>query len=435
MAITDLDEYKKRFEYFGFGSERFLELVNSITYNFNSETDGDFNDYCLYRVGINYNNYIEKLVLYGTFNYFLNEYLFHNYDGTNLAVVLNDFFDIINYHPNLSMAKNIVLKNVDLQKLFYCQQGKFIDNNTVSVLYDGFNEILKEEPELVKSNSKRDVPLFFERKGLFEQIKSGDLEARNAFLLNNLGLVKKVIFSFTSDSELYDDYYQTGCMALLKAVDNFDFTKGYKFSTYAYKCIINSLYKYYGSTCYSFTVPINIHDLICKYEKLRYQYEARGEKVNDDEVCDILEISTKELKLIKGNYHAVSIYDYFNRYYASYNDAAVGDSFLPIIENIPGNLDVADSAEAEFLSEEIDRIIEDANLSDNEKFCMLRYFGFIQDDQKGTGNFGRSTYYFYKNRAVKKIARDERIGNLAGFIGVSDKTNKKVKNYFKRKNN
>lgn len=268
---------------------------------------------------------------------------------------------------------------------------------------------------------------FFEREGIFEQIKSGNLEARNAFLLQNLGLVKKVVYAFTSDSDLYDDYYQVGCMGLISAVDNFDFTKGYKFSTYAYRCIINSLYKYYGNTSYSFSVPLNIHDLICKYKKLSHQYGSRGEMIKDDEACDILGIDSKTLKFIKEDYHAVSIYSPFNRCYASCNDGVVDGELLSIAENIPSEVDIADRVEAKLLSEEIDRIINETNLTDRERMCLINYFGFDKKSKKGVDGICRRTYYYYKERALKKISENKDIMNLADFVGIQPKTMKKVK--------
>ena len=405
------------------------DLKNEIIkkYSFVDSSATDFNSHFFSSHDINYNKYIENLIASGVFNYFLNEYLFQNYDGMNLMTVLNEFFDIIDYHPNLSVAKRIVLKSSDLQRLFNCWEGKLDDSSTASILYSGFCEILGDNIELVKTNSNRSEPLFFEREGIFEQIKSGNLEARNAFLLQNLGLVKKVVYAFTSDSDLYDDYYQVGCMGLISAVDNFDFTKGYKFSTYAYRCIINSLYKYYGNTSYSFSVPLNIHDLICKYKKLSHQYGSRGEMIKDDEACDILGIDSKTLKFIKEDYHAVSIYSPFNRCYASCNDGVVDGELLSIAENIPSEVDIADRVEAKLLSEEIDRIINETNLTDRERMCLINYFGFDQKSKKGVDGICRRTYYYYKERALKKISDNKDIMNLADFVGISPKTMKKVK--------
>ena len=217
MAIIDLEYYKNKLEYLGFNERKFSKLVNSITKNFSSSTCEDFNSYIFSRLWVSYSEYIEKLISSGAFNYFLNEYLFQNYDGSNLTEVLNHFFDIIGYYPNLSVAKGIVLKSVDLQKLFNC----------------------------------------------------------------------------------YHDEFEINGIALIKAIDRFDFTRGTKFSTYAYRCIINSLYQYYGEVAYPFSVPLNIHSLIHKYEKLSYQYESECKKLKDDVTCDILGITSKELELIK----------------------------------------------------------------------------------------------------------------------------------------
>ena len=65
---------------------------------------------------------------------------------------------------------------------------------------------------------------------------------------NNKGLVWKVIKNMhiyaTKDMEL-DDYFQIGCMGLLKAIDTYDASKGTAFSTYAYVSIRNELKSYF----------------------------------------------------------------------------------------------------------------------------------------------------------------------------------------------
>ena len=58
-------------------------------------------------------------------------------------------------------------------------------------------------------------------------------DKREELIENNIGLVHSVAKRFRGRGVEYDDLFQCGCIGLIKAVDNFDESLGYKFSTYA----------------------------------------------------------------------------------------------------------------------------------------------------------------------------------------------------------
>ncbi len=64
---------------------------------------------------------------------------------------------------------------------------------------------------------------------------------RDAFILEHLGLVRAIANRFKNRGIEYDDLYQAGCVGLVKAVDNFDRTLGYSFSTYAVPVIMGEI--------------------------------------------------------------------------------------------------------------------------------------------------------------------------------------------------
>ena len=64
---------------------------------------------------------------------------------------------------------------------------------------------------------------------------------RELFIENNLGLVRALCVRFSGRGIEYDDLYQSGCVGLIKAVDRFDPTLGYAFSTYAVPVIMGEM--------------------------------------------------------------------------------------------------------------------------------------------------------------------------------------------------
>ena len=83
-----------------------------------------------------------------------------------------------------------------------------------------------------------------EKKGLFDRIRKGDLEARETYIKGNLRLVLSVIKRFSGNQENVDDLFQIGCIGLIKSIDNFDPGMGVKFSTYAVPMIIGEIRRY-----------------------------------------------------------------------------------------------------------------------------------------------------------------------------------------------
>ena len=83
-----------------------------------------------------------------------------------------------------------------------------------------------------------------DKDALFAKIREGDTAARETYIEGNLRLVLSVIKRFSSSAENVDDLFQIGCIGLIKAIDNFDYTLGVKFSTYAVPMIIGEIRRY-----------------------------------------------------------------------------------------------------------------------------------------------------------------------------------------------
>ena len=73
---------------------------------------------------------------------------------------------------------------------------------------------------------------------LLLQAKNGDDNARQLLIEGNLRLVLSVIQRFEKRGESPDDLFQVGCIGLMKAIANFDPTKGLRFSTYGVPTIV-----------------------------------------------------------------------------------------------------------------------------------------------------------------------------------------------------
>ena len=78
---------------------------------------------------------------------------------------------------------------------------------------------------------------------LMLRIKAGDEVAKEEFIMGNLKLVLSVIKRFQNNKVSADDMFQSGCIGLVKAVENFDVSLGVCFSTYAVPVILGEIKK------------------------------------------------------------------------------------------------------------------------------------------------------------------------------------------------
>ena len=79
-----------------------------------------------------------------------------------------------------------------------------------------------------------------EMDALLLRVQEGDEQAKSALIEGNLRLVLSVIQRFDKRGESPDDLFQVGCIGLIKAISNFDPTKGVRFSTYGVPMIVES---------------------------------------------------------------------------------------------------------------------------------------------------------------------------------------------------
>ncbi|HHV60607.1 MAG TPA: RNA polymerase sporulation sigma factor SigF [Clostridiaceae bacterium] len=79
---------------------------------------------------------------------------------------------------------------------------------------------------------------------LIQKAKSGDAEAQNTLVKDNIGLVWSIVRRFQNRGYEMEDLYQIGCIGLIKAIEKFDLSYNVKFSTYAVPMIIGEIKRF-----------------------------------------------------------------------------------------------------------------------------------------------------------------------------------------------
>ncbi len=129
-----------------------------------------------------------------------------------------------------------------------------------------------------------------EFRELFEESQKGNIEAYNLIVEGNLKLVLSIVKKNNNWEQNLDDLFQVGVIGLLKAIDNFDFSYGVRFSTYAIPKIIGEIRRYLSSK-----IPLSrpIKDIAYKalYYKKRY-LKQNHKNPSIEEIAEELEVDT-----------------------------------------------------------------------------------------------------------------------------------------------
>jgi len=265
----------------------------------------------------------------------------------------------------------------------------------------------------LKEIGKVDLLTAEEEVSLAKRMEKGDMEAKRQLVEANLRLVVSIAKKYVGRGMLFLDLIQEGNMGLMKAVEKFDYTKGYKFSTYATWWIRQAITRSIADQARTIRIPVHMVETINKLIRVSRQLlQEKGREPTPEEIGEEMDMSADKVREIKKiAQEPVSL----ETPIGEEEDSHLGDFIED--EDAPAP---ASAASYMLLRDQLDNVLD--TLTDREKRVLELRFG-IEDGRPRTleevgKEFGvtRERIRQIEAKALRKLRHPSRSKKLKDYL-------------------
>ena len=280
---------------------------------------------------------------------------------------------------------------------------------------DVLEGVSTEDPVRMYLKEIGNVPLLSteEEVALAQRVEAGDESAKKQLIEANLRLVVSIAKKYVGRGMPFLDLIQEGNMGLMKAVDKFDYSKGFKFSTYATWWIRQAITRGIADTGRTIRVPVHMVETINKTLRMtRTLLQELGREPTPEEVAERLGVPVARVReVLKISRDPVSL------------DTPIGeedDSHLGDFIEDDSALSPVDSAAFSMLREELSTALE--SLTDRERQVVQLRFGLIDGRARTLEEVGkefnvtRERIRQIEAKALRKLRHPSRSKRLRDFL-------------------
>ena len=315
-----------------------------------------------------------------------------------MPLIVNEDFDFESLEPDSEAELEELVEAAETDDLTDMPKGVAVD--------DPVRMYLKEIGK---------VPLLTaeEEMDLAQRMEMGDEEAKNRLVEANLRLVVSIAKRYVGRGMLFLDLIQEGNLGLIKAVDKFDWRKGFKFSTYATWWIRQSITRSIADQARTIRIPVHMVETINKQIRVTRQLlQELGRDPTPEEIAAEMEIPVEKVREIsKIAQEPVSL----ETPIGEEEDSHLGD-FIPD-EDVPSP---ADAAAFSMLKEQLDEVL--STLTDREQEVLRLRFGLDDGRQRTLEEVGqmfnvtRERIRQIEAKALRKLRHPNRSKRLKDYL-------------------
>ena len=292
-----------------------------------------------------------------------------------------------------------------LEELPENESHMIILNDSVSV-DDPVRMYLKEMGKVPLLSTEEEIEIA-------QRVESGDESAKVKLAEANLRLVVSIAKRYVGRGMLFLDLIQEGNLGLIKAVEKFDYTKGYKFSTYATWWIRQAITRAIADQARTIRIPVHMVETIHKLSRVKRQLvQTLGRDPVPEEIAEAMDVSVERVReIIKIAQDPVSL----ETPIGEEEDSPLGD-FIPD-DDIPLP---SDAAAATLLKEQLMQVL--STLTPREEKVLRLRFGIDDGRQRTLEEVGkefnvtRERIRQIEAKALRKLRHPSRSRKLKDYL-------------------
>ncbi|HUQ22221.1 MAG TPA: sigma-70 family RNA polymerase sigma factor [Gaiellaceae bacterium] len=250
--------------------------------------------------------------------------------------------------------------------------ASYVNGDLASATTDSLQLFLNEAGRYALLTAAEEVELA-------KRIELGDTEAKNRMINANLRLVVSIAKKYQGHGLSLLDLIQEGVIGLIRAVEKFDWRRGYKFSTYATWWIRQAVQRGVANKSRTIRIPVHIADREQKIGRAERELLVKlGRAPTDEEICAAAKVSPKHLREVR---HAARAVTSLDKPVGDENGASVGD----LIGAAEGG--VEEEVEISLTEDTLHRALE--ALPERERTVLSLRYGLDLEDPQSLEEIGR----------------------------------------------